>query len=89
MAAESLKESLKKLHANLDSAGELDPELKEMLEMLDADIQTLLMKDEQTSSEAGDLADQAQAISAKFAAEHPRIEPVLRELGNILASMGI
>ena len=89
MTADTLKESLKKLHASLETAGELDPELRELLGVLDGDIQALLIKEEQASSEAIDLADQAQAISAKFAARHPRIEPVLRELGNILASMGI
>ncbi|MEO8408217.1 MAG: DUF4404 family protein [Oxalobacteraceae bacterium] len=33
--------------------------------------------------------ERSQAISAKFAAEHPQLEPVLRELGQILNRMGI
>jgi hypothetical protein len=89
MTAETLKESLKQLHASLETTGEIDPELRELLQVLDGDIQALLIKEEQASSDAIDLAEQAQAISAKFAAEHPRIEPALRDLGNILASMGI
>ncbi len=89
MNADTLKESLKQLHANLESTGEVDPELRDLLQVLDGDIQALLNKEEQDASEAIDLAEQAQAISAKFAAQHPRIEPVLRDLGNILASMGI
>jgi hypothetical protein len=35
------------------------------------------------------LAERTQQISAKFAAKHPKLEPALRELGNILSSMGI
>jgi ABC-type transporter Mla subunit MlaD len=35
------------------------------------------------------LAERTQELSAKFAAEHPKLEPALRELGNILSSMGI
>ena len=89
MPVENLKESLKQLHANLETTGELDPELKELLEVLDSDIRQLLSKETQIASEASLLAQQAQSISARFAAQHPRIEPVLRELGNILASMGI
>ena len=35
------------------------------------------------------LAERSQEITAKFAATHPRLEPALRELGTILANMGI
>ena len=35
------------------------------------------------------LAERSQEITAKFAARHPRLEPALRELGTMLANMGI
>lgn len=35
------------------------------------------------------LAERTQEISAKFAAQHPTLEPALRELGRILSNMGI
>jgi hypothetical protein len=35
------------------------------------------------------LAERTQEISAKFAAEHPKLEPALRELGYILSNLGI
>ncbi len=89
MSADNLKESLKQLHANLETAGPVDPELKQLLQVLESDIQQLLCKEGEDTSEASGLADRAQAISAKFAAEHPHVEPVLRDLGNILSSMGI
>ncbi|MGI4847849.1 MAG: DUF4404 family protein [Janthinobacterium lividum] len=35
------------------------------------------------------LAQRTQEISARFAVDHPRLEPVLRELGAILERIGI
>jgi hypothetical protein len=95
--ASNLKQHLKTLHADLASTGEVDAELKDLLRQLDGDIKTLLER--RLSEEAGSastaetttygLAERSQEITAKFAAKHPRLEPALRELGNILANMGI
>jgi len=35
------------------------------------------------------LAERTQELTARFAAEHPRLEPALRELGRMLSNMGI
>ena len=86
----NLKETLKQLHASLEATGNVDDELKQLLQVLDSDIRQLLDKEEtQEPADSEGLADRAQFISAKFAAEHPQLEPVLRELGAILARMGI
>lgn len=46
--------------------------------------------DTSPSSSADDgLSTRAQELAARFAAQHPRMEPALRQLGNILANMGI
>lgn len=94
--ASNLKQHLKTLHADLASTGEVDAELKDLLRQLDGDIKTLLERrlqedagHEATDSTTYGLAERSQEITAKFAARHPRLEPALRELGNILASMGI
>jgi len=89
--AANLKEHLKTIHANLAGADEVDEELKQLLRQLDDDIKALLAKraDEAEDSTTYGLAERSQEITAKFAAQHPRLEPALRELGNILASMGI
>lgn len=89
--ASNLKAHLKTIHANLAGADEVDEELQDLLRQLDADIKALLERrpeDEADSTTYG-LAERSQEITAKFAAQHPRLEPALRELGNILASMGI
>jgi uncharacterized protein YmfQ (DUF2313 family) len=94
--ASNLKQHLKTLHADLASTGEVDAELKDLLRQLDGDIKTLLER--RLQGDAGldtpatttyGLAERSQEITAKFAAKHPRLEPALRELGNILANMGI
>ena len=98
----NLKQHLKTLHADLASTGEVDAELTDLLRQLDGDIKTLLERRRQedtgpagatstssTASTTYGLAERSQEITAKFAAQHPRLEPALRELGNILASMGI
>ena len=91
----NLKAHLKSLHANLSDTGEVDEELRTLLVQLDGDIRALLDKREQEqlaeaqASSTYGLAERSQEITAKFAAQHPRLEPALRELGNILASMGI
>lgn len=92
-----LKESLQQLRSNLESSGPVDEELQGLLQKLDGDIHQLLEKraaldaqelPEEESTTYG-LAERSQELSAKFAVQHPKLEPALRELGEILANMGI
>ena len=89
----NLKASLSSLRNHLASAGPIDDELQELLTQLDGDIKQLLERraaePEPGESNTYGLAERTQEISAKFAAQHPQLEPALRELGNILSSMGI
>lgn len=90
----NLKSHLKTLHASLAQTGDVDEELQGLLRQLDGDIRSLLDKrveqaqDEIDSTTYG-LAERSQELTARFAAEHPRLEPALRELGRMLANMGI
>ena len=93
----NLKAHLKQLQSSLAQA-DVDDELRLLLADLDGDIRVLL---EQRSAESdvvppqlppadpANLAERTQEISARFAAQHPKLEPTLRELGNMLANMGI
>ncbi len=93
----NLKSHLKSLHANLAQTGDVDEELQSLLRQLDGDIRTLLEKRSAAASSSEALADsdtyglaeRTQEITARFAVEHPRLEPALRELGRMLANMGI
>ena len=90
-----LKESLQQLQSNLESSGPVDEELHGLLQKLDGDIRLLLEKraaleaQEEPESTTYGLAERSQELSAKFAVKHPKLEPALRELGEILANMGI
>ena len=81
------------LQANLANAGPVDAELQELLVQLDGDIQALLERGKEEQPDGGTttygLAERSQEISAKFAAEHPKLEPALRELGRMLSNIGV
>lgn len=88
MEKEALKESLNRLHAELESADRLDPELAGLVKQLDADIHRLVGNEAAETTDES-FADRVDAMAAEFAARHPRLEPILREIGETLARMGI
>lgn len=102
MESDDLRLTLIQLRADLENSAFMDPQTRQSLELLQEDIQRRLeqqegqehvdagsaMEDGLTANEGG-LAARAQEMSARFAAEHPRLEPVLRELGAILERIGI
>ena len=87
---DALKAHLKVLHRSLEERGEVDDELEMLLRQLDGDINKVLERraDDPDANTYG-LASRSQEITARFAARHPTLEPALRQLGNILANMGI
>ncbi|MFL6659391.1 MAG: DUF4404 family protein [Massilia sp.] len=94
----NLKSHLKNLSANLAQTSNVDEELHSLLQQLDGDIRSLLERRTEAAAmaardvadaESFGLAERTQELTARFAAEHPRLEPALRELGRMLANMGI
>jgi hypothetical protein len=88
MNADELKQALLKLQNQLDQADDLDPETEALLRELDQDIHDVLEREE-ADDEAGVLLERAQELDARFAARHPQLEAVFREVVNVLARMGI
>lgn len=88
--ADNLKAHLKTLHRHLEETGQVDDELEMLLRQLDGDIKHVLDKraDDPDANTYG-LASRTQELTARFALRHPKLEPALRELNNILTSMGI
>ncbi|MGK5080207.1 DUF4404 family protein [Janthinobacterium sp. HLX7-2] len=88
-----LKEALQELKSNLESSGPVDEELHGLLKKLDGDIKLVMEKravlEQNAETTTYGLAERSQELSAKFAVKHPKLEPALRELGEILANMGI
>lgn len=88
MQKEQLKETLTTLHQELAGEEIVDPELRALLATLDDDIHKLLLAEAQPPETQG-VADAAEALAARFAAEHPRLEALVRELVATLAKMGV
>lgn len=91
-SALALKTHLHTLHQNLTAAGgDVDDETQDLLRQLDTDIKQVLERRAADETDVDDygLTTRAQELTAQFAVKHPRLEPVLRQLGNMLSSMGI
>ncbi|MFZ6756533.1 DUF4404 family protein [Undibacterium sp. Ji50W] len=89
MKSEHLKDLLTQLHQELAGAGPVDEELKSLLETLSTDIQQVLTTSKHDDPVFAALSERSQALSAKFAAQHPKLEPALRELGTMLEKIGV
>lgn len=91
MKKEMLKSLLKQLHDGLNTTETVDNELRGLLQTLNQDIETVLANKEDSPDDPiyAALNDRSQAIYAKFAVQHPKLEPALRELGSMLEKMGV
>ncbi len=89
MDTTNLKTTLSQLHRELASGGKLDPELQQLIQTLDQDIQATLAKSAPPAEAESTLSDRAQAIDARFSAEHPYLSSTLRDLMDTLGKMGI
>ncbi|CUA94924.1 DUF4404 family protein [Thiomonas bhubaneswarensis] len=91
MSDTQIRDTLQRLHAALQAQPTVDPELKGLLQTLEQDIQAALDR-QQTQPEpapSNDLAEQAQTLATRFAAEHPNIDLALRELRSLLLGLGL
>ena len=86
MDPQQLKQTLKRLHTELESTGSADQELKALLGELDDDIHRLT---EQAETEAASVGERLEAAAVSFEAEHPRVAMLLKELADSLAKLGL
>jgi hypothetical protein len=89
MEKEKLKSLLKQLHEGLLNTEHVDDDVKSLLLNLNQDIHAVLSSDVPDDPIYSALSERSQALSARFAAQHPKLEPVLRELGGMLEKMGV
>lgn len=83
MSKERLSELLTELNAELNDAGDVDDDTKELLERLQDDIDRLTGETHSTA------VDRAKHLESRFAANHPVAERIAREFADLLAKMGI
>ena len=85
MSQERVKQLLSELRAELASTDSLDEETLALARKLDVDIDQVIEKSEPRVPELED----AIALEARFAANHPVAERIVRELVAVLGRMGI
>lgn len=88
MNESKLNELLSKLNEELDRTDTVDPRTLEQLQELQSDLQRL-GSGEDPAPEYDSVLEQAQALEARFASEHPAAERFIREIMDMLAKVGI
>jgi len=83
VSKERLSKLLTELSAELQDAGEIDGETRELLNHLHKDIDRL------TGETHATTVDHAKRLESRFAANYPVAEKFARELADVLAKMGI
>jgi len=90
MDRKELQETLKSLHAQLNSASTIDDQTRALLTTLAADIQRLSEQEvRESESEVESLTGQVQDIVQKFGSEHPQLARALNQVSAALANLGI
>ena len=86
MSQQRIRLLLSELQLELARTGEVDEETLALIRKLEHDIDELIESSEQRNSP---VLDDAIALEARFAANHPIAEKLLREVIDSLARIGI
>ena len=89
MTTEEIKTSLRQLHAELAQGHAVDPEVTSLLHVLEKDIHSLLDEPNAAAAHAHPLADRLDAAALQLEVGHPKLAPVLRQVGEALSRIGI
>lgn len=88
MDIDQLKDNIREALKQLETLGDSDPALPGLLKSLDLDLRGALDEYEKDHEESGP-GEHLREIAVAFAARHPRLEPVLEHLMNMLSNIGI
>jgi len=86
LSERKVRELLDELDRELSRSEELDEETLEAVRQLDRDIDEVIRSSEQKNSP---VLDDAIALEAQFAVNHPVAERLVRELIAVLGRMGV
>ena len=90
MDTQAIRERIQALRAELESGGTDEAELSSRLQALDEELHTrLVVPGAGLAPDPQQLDEQVRALSLDFAERHPRLQPILTELTNLLANIGI
>lgn len=87
MSNDKIRRLLTELHEAMQDV-KLDDETRDLAQALDRDIQRLLEQSGEPDL-LDQVTEQAREMDARFAAEHPLAERLLREIVDALGRMGI
>ncbi|HEY9033634.1 MAG TPA: DUF4404 family protein [Pseudomonadales bacterium] len=87
MSNDKIRRLLTELHEAMQDV-KLDDETRDLAQALDQDIQRLLEQSGEPDL-MDQVTEQAREMDARFAAEHPLAERLLREIVDALGRMGI
>lgn len=83
---ENIRAVLAQLSKELQRAEDVDIEARELLKVLHGDVARL---ESSNSTVIASVHDRIKALESKFAATHPLLERLARELADAIAKMGI
>lgn len=86
MKKREIREIVAQLRHELRRAEDIDPDARKWTEELHREVTDLA---EGSGGDVEGLADRARALETRFAARHPTLETVARELADALAKMGV
>lgn len=90
MENSELRDTLEKLHRELEQAENLDDDSRERLQHLEVHIQAVLDREESSSTEEDDsLGDRLNDAIQEYEVTHPDLTTVLRHVMDILSGAGI
>ena len=90
MTTEEIKNSLRQLHAELAQGHAVDPEILSLFRVLEEDIHSLLNQKNPDDAQAHPaMADRLDAAALQLEVGHPKLAPVLRQVGEALSRIGI
>ena len=91
---EKLRETLRELHAELETQGSVDPELRALLESAVGDIQSALdgvgsVAGARDATDSTSVGDRLAETARHFEASHPTLAAALGRVIDALAALGI
>ena len=84
-SSEDLQATLRRLHGQLEKVGEADEETTALLEQLRGDVERITSDED----EGEGISERIEEAAASFEGEHPVLAGHLRQLIQLLNSMGI
>jgi hypothetical protein len=86
MKKRDIQEILARLSRELQRAEDVDIDARRKMQELHRDIDEL---DSAEGTEFNSLSDRARELETRFAADHPTLERIARELADAIGKMGI